>query len=227
MKKNLLIIIGVALSLSILVLSTASAAGLDITGMFKAFDKTIYAGDSYENNITVRKYYNVSIRFRKENSSSYLGFSDNDTMIVLKDSENDEIRSFTEVTKGKIYDKMDNYELGSAFYISCYNLSDYEDVVDYVIEDSDVSFIGSKAYITVTLSEKTYQYSMIAGYVTDGLTGELVSGVSVYAFEDGADVEISEPIEECVTDENGRYTLEFELGSKKTIDVYVEGYDVA
>ena len=63
MNKN--IVAGGALSIVALIATSSLASGVDFTGFFKAFDKTLAAGEQYEKNITVRKYYNVSVRFQK------------------------------------------------------------------------------------------------------------------------------------------------------------------
>jgi hypothetical protein len=219
-------IIAVAILASILVISAASASGVDFTGFFKAFDTTLSPGEHYERNITVRQYYNVTVRFRKENSSSDLGFTSNTTIIVLKDSNGSQVLNITGVEKGKLYVKMDNYELGSVSTISAYNISGYEDVIDQSVDESTLSFIGSRAYITVVVKEPSKEHSTILGYVIDDLTGKMVSEVSIYAFENNADVNTSDYIEKGVSDENGKYLMDFELGENKALDIYVEGYDV-
>lgn len=63
LKKYLLIgLLGITVIL-------LAANSYSITGLFsKAFDKTLYPGEVYEKNITVRNFYNLTVRFQKEKS---------------------------------------------------------------------------------------------------------------------------------------------------------------
>lgn len=221
---NRYLLLGIAIFLAIMILATVSIAlGIDFTGFFKAFDVTLSPGENYERNITVRMFYNVSVRFKKEGSSSYLSFTDNETVIVLKDASDAEILRRVGVVNGKIYEKMTNYELDSVATVSAYNISDYEDIVDQPVNDSTLSTIGTKAYITVTVS---YGSASLSGYVIDDMTGDLLGGVTVAAFEDGANVTTSAPIKQNVSGISGMYFMQFDLSDNKAFDVYVDRYDV-
>jgi len=221
---NKYLIIGLAVGLVALIAFTASIViGVNYTGFFKAFDKTLSPGEYYERNITVRKFYNVSIRFQKENSSSYLGFDGEDSVIVLKDYSGSEIVKVVGVKNGRAYLEMTNYEMASVATISAYNISDYADVINQPVNDSVLSFSGTKAYITVKV---TYAPAVIAGYVIDDLTGEFVSGVTVAAFENDAYPAVISPINQNTSDSNGRYKMIFNLDSSNALDVYIKDYDV-
>lgn len=228
MKKYLAIGIGVFVAVALLTVASLAygVSFTGFTGLFKAFDKTLAPGEQYEYNITIRKYYNVSIRFQKQNinSSSYLGFDDNESVIVLKDSVGAEIARITGVKNGRAYVKLTNYELSSVAKISAYNISDYKDVADQAVNESMLSLSGTNAYITVKVS---YPPASIAGYVVDDLTGEYVKGVAVAAFEDGANTTTTAPLKQATSDSDGRYSLTFDISDSKALDVYVDGYDVA
>jgi len=69
-----------------IVIISLAVSSYSITGLFsKAFDKTLSPGEVYEKNITIRNFYNLTVRFQKENStSSYLTFDSNETVVALK-----------------------------------------------------------------------------------------------------------------------------------------------
>ena len=225
LKKHLLI--GTGVFAAVVLLTAASLAyGISFTGFFKAFDKTLSPGEYYERNITVRKFYNVSVRFQKEGSDIYLGFDDNDSVIVLKDGSGSEILNVVGVQNGRIYAKMTNYELSSVTSVSAYSIKDYEDVVDHPVNDTVLSFIGAKAYITIGVQEKVYETSTVTGYIFDDLTGDALDGITVAAFDNDADPTIATAIQQSASDVGGRYMLTFELDDSKALDVYVDGYDV-
>jgi hypothetical protein len=228
MKKYLAIGVGVFAAVALLTAVASLAYGISFTGftgLFKAFDKTLAPGEQYDYNITVRKFYNVSVRFQKQNinSSSYLGFDDNESVIVLKDSSGVEIAKAVGVKNGRAYVKLTNYELSSVAKISAYNISSYKDVIDQPVNDSVLSLSGTSAYITVKVN---YPPASIAGYVVDDLTGEYVSGVAVEAFEDGANTNSTFPVNQTASDSNGRYAMTFDISDSKALDVYVDGYDM-
>ena len=222
MNRN--VMVGSVLAAAALIATSSFASGFSFTGLFKAFDKTLAPGEQYERNITVRKYYNVSIRFQKENSSSYLSFDDSGSVIVLKDSAGNEVANATGVKNGRAYVKLDNAQIASVARVYAYNISSYADVDGQPVNDTVLSFSGTSAYLTLKVH---YPSASISGYVADDLTGELVAGVTVAAFEDGADVNVTTAIKQDISDTNGRYAMDFDLADSKAMDVYVEGYDVA
>jgi hypothetical protein len=222
MNRN--VMVGSVLAAAALIATSSLASGFSFTGFFKAFDKTLAPGEQYERNITVRKYYNVSIRFQKENSTSYLSFDDSDSVIVLKDAAGITIASVNGTKNGRAYVRMDNAQVASVAKVYAYNISSYADVDGQPVNDTVLSFSGTTAYLTVKVY---YPLASIAGYVTDDLTGEAVNGVAVAAFSDGADVSTAMSIKQSVSDASGKYAMNFDLTDSKALDVYVEGYDVA
>lgn len=216
LKKYILVgILGIAII-------SLAASSYSITGLFsKAFDKTLYPGEVYENNITLRNFYNLTVRFQKENStSSYLTFDSNDTVVVLKDSSGNEIARNTGLVNGKTYFFVSKQVLDSIKSVSASNLGEYLDVVNHPV---NMSFSTTTAYITVKLR---YKPSAITGYVIDELTSQTVEGVVVLAFANSADPVTEEPITQSTSDSSGRYLMNFQLDSSKALDIYVKDFDV-
>ena len=222
LKKHLLI--GTGVFAAVVLLAAASIVyGISFTGFFKAFDVSLSPGEYYERNVTVRKFYNVSVRFQKENSTTSLSFDNNESVVVLKDSSGAEILSVTGVDNGRIYETLTNYELASIATVSAYNIGEYADIVDQPVNDTILSTTGTKAYITVKVH---YSPSVVTGYVFDDLTGVALGGIGIAAFENDADTSVSDAVEQHVSDVDGRYYMSFDLQSTKSLDVYVDGYDV-
>lgn len=220
MKKYIKYVIAVTVVLVSLL--AISSYGIGIAGYFsKAFDKSLSPGELYERNITIRKYYNVTIRFQKHNSTSYLGFTDNESVVVLKDVNGNEVARIDGIRKGRAYLLMDRLQLNSIATASAYNISDYKDVIDQAV---NISYSGAKAYITIKVE---YGPAAIMGYVIDDLTGQVVEGVEVLAFDDGADPVIALAVVQNVSSSDGSYMLSLQLDSRKALDVYVKDYDVA
>ncbi len=208
-------VVAVVFSLAVIV-GVSSAGGVNFTGFFKAFDKTLYPGNNYERNITVREYYNTSVRFVKVNGSSYLTFDDDDCIVVLKDSSGNEIFRFVGIEDGKGYDIVNNSILSKIDKVYVYNMDAYEDVMG---QSPEVTSIGTKTYITVVVEERAKPVKLY-GYVSDELTGELLDGIEVAVFENDADAAVSEAITSYNTS-GGYYEFDFDIGGGTAIDVYV------
>lgn len=216
LKKYLLIgLLGITVIL-------LAASSYSITGLFsKAFDKTLYPGEVYEKNITVRNFYNLTVRFQKENStSSYLTFDSNDTVVVLKDMNGNEVARNTGLMNGKMYFSVSRLVLDSMKSVSAYNLGEYLDAANQPV---NISFSSTTAYITVKVR---YKPSIISGYVIDELTSQAVEGVDVLAFANSANPNTDESIAQNVTDTSGRYLMNFQLSDSKALDIYVKDFDV-
>jgi len=224
---NKYLLIGSGVCVAVVALGAVSAAyGLDFTGMFKAFDVSLSPGEYYERNITVRKFYNMSVRFQKEGSTSYLTFDNNETIVVLKDVDGVEILHAIGVDSGKVYDVLTNYELDSIASVSVQNVGsdgEYEDVVEQLVNDTVLSTVGARAYITVNVHSGA---AVSTGFVFDDLTGETVSDVTIAAYENDADPAVSSAVKQNVTSVDGEYYMSFDLISTQSFDVYVDGYDV-
>jgi hypothetical protein len=218
--KNIVIaaaLISVAVATLVLILPT----GYSVSGFFsKAFDKSLGAGESYERNITVRKYYNVSVRFQKEGSSSYLGFDNNESEIVLMSPNGSVIKTLNGIENGRHYVLMEKLEIASIATASAFDIGNYADVVNQSVS---FSYIGTKAYLTITVG---YGPSSLSGYVIDDLTGNYVDGVHIYAFLDDSDPQTAEAVVQNVSTA-GRYMLALQSNSSIAFDVYAKDYDVA
>lgn len=213
MKKYIAATIFIAVAISLTVSSYS------LTGFFsKTFDKTLSPGEYYERNITIRKYYNLTIRFQKQNSTSYLAFDNNETTVVLKDVDGNEIDKAVGALNGRLYLFTERLELDKIKTVSAYNLGSYEDVEN---QEVNITYSGTKAYLTVKVS---YRSALITGYVVDDLTGQIIEGVKVFAFPDGSDPTLTEPILQNTSTNEGRYLLTFQLNSKKALDIYVKDY---
>jgi len=212
------------LLLGVLVIAIVSlaASSYSLTGLFsKAFDKTLYPGEVYEKNITVRNSYNLTVRFQKENvTSSYLTFDSNDTVVILKDVNGNEVARSTGLVNGKTYFFVSSSVINSIKSVSALNLGEYSDVVD---QPFNISFSSTTAYITVKVR---YKPSAITGYVIDELTGQTIEGVEVLAFANSANPNTDESINQNVTDSSGRYLMNFQLIDSKSLDIYVKDFDV-
>jgi len=222
MNRN--VIVGSVLSVAAIIATSSFVSGTGLTGWFKAFDKTLAAGEQYQHNITVRRFYNVSVRFQKENSTSYLSFDDADSFLSLKDAAGNEVANATGVKNGRAYITMSNVQLASVATVTATGISSYGDVAGQLVNDTVLSFSGTSAYITVKVR---YPAATMSGYVTDDLTGEPVGGVAVAAFEDGADVNVTAALKQTASDAAGRYAMSFDLTDSKALDVYVGGYYAA
>jgi hypothetical protein len=212
------ILIGVT-AIAIISLAISSYS---LTGLFsKAFDKTLSPGETYERNITIRNFYNLTVRFQKENStSSYLTFDSNDTVVALKDVNGNEILRNTGLVNGKSYFFVSKQTLDSIKTVSASNLGEYLDVVDQPI---NMSFSTTTAYVTVKVK---YKPPALSGYIIDELTNQAVEGVEVLAFANSANPVTSEPISQNVSDSKGKYLLNFQLDGSKSLDIYVKDFDV-
>jgi hypothetical protein len=108
--------------------------------------------------------------------------------------------------------------------VSASNLGDYEDVID---QQANKTFIGTTAYITVKVHSKPLQPARIFGIASDELTGTVAEGVTVAAFEDGADPTIASIMNSSITDINGHYSMQFDMNASKSLDVYVKDYEAS
>lgn len=223
MNKKFLISISVAITIASIVFILTNKS-YSITGMFeKVFSTSLSQGEQYERNITIRKYYNTTIRFKKadSNSSSYLSFDSNDTLVILKDTFGNELARTVGLESGKAYVIMDYLDVSAIKRASAYGFNDYEDAVEQAV---NVSYIGTKAYVTIYLTPNA---ARIFGFVTDELTNETVSSIELYAFEDNADPYMAEVVVQNATDATGRYELNFGAGVLGSFDVYIKDYSAS
>jgi len=219
--KKYIIIFSVA---TILVLAASSLA---LTGAFtKVTTKTFQIDDSIEQNITIRKYFNVTIKFRKFNSTSDLTIKNDNTTIILKDADYNEIKMIVGMDGQSIYSFADKLDLNKIKYVSAFNLNNsakiYEDVIN---QEVNISYLGTKATIIVRVNEITEGTATLSGYVNDELTDQFLEGIEILAFTAGDDPNSSSPIVQDTTDTSGKYNLLIPINSsEKTYDIYVKDY---
>ena len=216
MKKYLIIIS------SILVVSILAVTSLSQTGLFsKAFSISLNPGEQAEKNITIRKYYNLTIRLQKENSTSYLSFDSPNSIITLKDSSGNEIASLFGLDNARSYLKLDRQVIDKISTVSATNLGSYKDVVDQQITPT---FSGTTAYVTIKVA---YKGSSLSGYVIDDLTNENIPNISISVFSSGQDPNFSSPVNETKSDSDGRYYFNFSSSQGSSFEVYTKDYETA
>jgi len=220
-KKKILLIVLTAVSLIILM----SAHSISSSGfLYKAFTKTIFPDQTVEQNITVRKFYNMTIRFRTSLNGSDLTFDDIDANITTKDFNGTQIHFLTGINGGKAYILTDKYDIDRMSTISVRGMDRYDDVVDQPVS---FSFIGTKAYLTVLVSKRVGN-GTVEGYVFDELTGQSVGNLGVLVFDSGSDVNTTLPISSTMTSSSGRFQISLQTDADgKTYDVYVRDYQVS
>lgn len=220
-KKKILLICAVVFSLIVLM----SVYSLSYSGFLsKAFTKTIFPGESIEENITVRKFYNMTVRFRTSLNGSDLTFDDADANISTKHVNGSQIHFLTGIISGKVYSLTDKADIDGMSSITVRGLDKYDDVVDQPV---NFSFIGTKAYLTVLVSKKTGN-GTISGFVFDELTGQSIGNLGVFAFDSGSNVNSTEPVSSTLTNSVGRFLMSlYSDADGKSYDVYVSDYPVS
>lgn len=208
------------LIVSVISLSLAYSNG--ITGSFyKAFSKSLIPSEIVEQNITVRKYYNLTIRFRYSTDGSDLSFSDDDGTIVLKNSTH-EIERINGIKNGKVYLMKDKLQIDSIKFVDTSNIEKFESVSN---QEVNITFYGTKAYLTIIVSKKQGT-AIVQGYLIDDLTSQTLNGITVLVFEKNSDPYTVSPVAQAVS-ESGRYSLTLQTDSDgKTYDIYVKDYPV-
>ena len=191
------------------------------TGQFtKVFSKTVVPGQTIESNITVRKFYNLTVRFRYSLNGSDLSFSDSDGTVVLRDMTGNEIAKAVGVVTGKIYTTIDRMNLDMIETVEAKNVGSYEDVTN---QTPTITLSGTKAYLTVIVAKKQGN-ATLEGYVLDDLTNRPVDDVVVLAYDSNADPNTAIAVTQDTSVE-GRYSLGLAADADgKTYDIYVENY---
>jgi hypothetical protein len=221
MKMKTKIILISFLIISALSISLAYSTG--ITGnLYKAFSKTVYPNDNINQNITVRKYFNMTVRFRYSIDGSDLSFDDPDGTVILKDS-NGEIDRVTGIKSGKIYAARDKMQIDSIKYVELLNVDKYDTVNS---SEVSITYYATKAYLTIIVVKKQGSASL-QGYIIDELTNQSLDGITVLAYDKGSDINTTDPLGQSVS-ENGKYSLNFQTDADgKELDIYVKDYLVS
>jgi len=214
-------VLSVIVAASVITLGIFSYAS---TGQFtKVFSKTVSPGQTVESNITVRKYYNLTVRFRYSLNGSDLSFSDSDAAVTLKDVSGSEVAKLTGITNGKIYATVDRLSLDMVETADATSVSSYEDIANQTVS---ITLSGTKAYLTVVVAKKQGN-ATLAGYVIDDLTERAVDGINILAYESNADPNAASAAAQD-TSVDGRYSLELVADADgKTYDIYIRDYYTA
>lgn len=204
--------------------SVIAGISLSQTGFFsKAFSKTVQPNQIYEQNVSIRKYYNLTIRFRTSPSGSDLSFSDLDAAIVLRDANGNAIFNATGISNGKIYSIQDNLLLESISAADSANIDSYADNSNQSVS---LSYSGTKAYLTIILS-KASGNATVVGYVYDELTNQNLAGITISAMNSTLDPNLFPSAAANQTDSTGSYTLVVPAGSGgQAYDFYISDYSV-
>lgn len=218
MNKKILISIFISLALTI----TLAVYSFGSTGLFfKAFAETVYPNRIIEKNITIRKFYNLTIRFRTSPDGSDLSFNDESTLIILKDSNKNEINRSVGVINGKAYLLMDKLRIDSIKFVDAFNVGKYANITD---QEVNITFYGTKAYLTIIVT-KLEGNATLTGYVFDSLTSQALANITILAFDKNSNPNETQPIAQNFSDSDGKYVLILPANSDgKSYDIYVQDY---
>ena len=207
--------------LIIFAISISFAYSTGITGNFyKAFSKTLSPNENIEQNITVRKFYNMTIRFRYSLDGSDLSFDDSDGKVILKDS-NHEIDRATGIKSGKIYTTKDRLQIDSIKSVELLNIDKY----DLNSSEVSITYYGTKAYLTILVAKKQGN-ATLQGYIIDDLTNQSLNGITILAYNKNADINSTSSVDQSIS-ENGKYFLSLQADADgREYDVYVKDYTV-
>lgn len=215
----------IASVIGVVLFSVIAGITLSQTGAFsKAFSKTVQPNQMYEQNVSIRKFYNVTIRFRTSPSGSDLSFSDADAKIVLKDSGGNEIFRAIGVSSGKNYSVQDKLDLDSIASADSSNIDSYADNSNQQV---NVSYIGTKAYVTIILA-KAGGNATVTGFIFDELTSQNLPEIIISAFNSTLDPQTSSSAAANQTNSAGNYFLILPTDSDGTsYDFYISDYSVS
>ena len=216
--------IAIVVSVFLVLVSLTAIYSKGMTGYFsKAFSKTVYPNQVIEQNITVKKYFNLTVRFRTTPSGSDLSFDDLDGTVVLKDVNGNELYKKTGIVSGKAYILADKLAVDSIATISSSKLDSYEDVANQTL---NITFYGTKAYATILVAKRQGN-ATLTGYVFDDLTQNTLQGINVVALNGGSDPAVDNPYLETITSTEGKYSMNLSATADgSSYDVYVKDYTV-
>jgi len=214
----------IASVIGVILFSVAAGITFSQTGFFsKAFSKTVQPNHVYEQNVSIRKYYNLTVRFRTSPSGSDLSFNDLDATVVAKDSSQNELFRISGINNGKNYSIEDKLILDSIAAIDSFNVDGY---ADNSFQPVNISFSGTKAYLTVIVA-KASGNATVVGLIYDELTKQNLPGITISAFNDNADPSSSIATVSNETDVFGKYTVAVPASSDgMTYDFYISDYPV-
>lgn len=215
----------IASIIGVVLFSVAAGITFSQTGLFsKAFSKTVQPNQVYEQNVSIRKFFNLTVRFRTSPSGSDLTFSDLDAAIVLKDFSGNEIFRIAGISSGKIYAVNDKLLLDSVASADSMKIDGYADNFNQAV---NVSYIGTKAYVTIILS-KAGGNATVVGFIYDELTSQNLQGITISAFNSSLDPTALLAQAANQTDADGNYLLILPTDSNgQSYDFYISDYPVS
>jgi hypothetical protein len=208
----------------IVIMSISFAYSSGITGNFyKAFSKTLSPNEKIEQNITVKKYYNLTVRFRYSLDGSDLSFDDPDGTIIIKDSSSNQIEKITGIKGGKVYLTTDKLQIDSIKFVDISNIEKFQNINN---QEMSITFYGTKTYLTILVT-KMQGNATLQGYVIDELTSQILDDITVSAFEKNFDPNVTFPVAQSTT-EDGKYSLSLQADADgASYDVYVKDYQIS
>ncbi len=224
MKKTL---IGLT-CIAILLVLAVHVSG--IAGQFsKAFTKTVYPNDAIQQNVTIRKFYNVTVKFQKLNSTSDITIRNSNTTIILEDVNGLELYRSAGMDGTYVSAVLEKLQLDKVKFLSAYNLNNslniYEDIVHQSV---NITYSGTKATIVGKTNQISSGSASVTGYILDELTSQQLDGIDIFVFNLNSNPVNSNPIAQNTTDIDGRYFLSLTTNSLgKSFDFYVKDYNVS
>ncbi len=218
MKK---ILVAIIFSVSLLTLVTVASG---VTGFFsKVSTKTLQVGDVVEQNFTIKKFYNLTVKFQKYNSTSDLTIRNSNTTIILKDENLTEVYRIVGMNGNSVASAVDKLQLDKVRYVSAYNLNNsantYEDAENQAV---NVSYVGLKTTIVIKTNQVATGDAIVFGFVFDELTNQAVNDVTIFANYVNANATAAQ---NSTTD--GKYTLVLQTNSLgKSFDLFVRDYEI-
>jgi hypothetical protein len=153
-----------------------------------------------------------------------LSFSDSDAVIVLKDFSGKEVFRAAGIISGKNYSVQDKLDLDSIATADSSNIDGYANNLNQAV---NVSYTGTKAYITIILSKASGNATMM-GFIYDELTNQNLPEITISAFNSSIDPLTSQYAATNQTDVTGNYLLILPANSDgQSYDFYISDYSVS
>lgn len=215
----------IASIVGIVLFSIVAGISLSQTGYFsKAFSKTIQPNQMYQQNVSIRKYYNLTVRFRTSSTGSDLTFSDPDATVIIRDANGNELFRVTGVSSGKNYSTQDKLLLDAIAFADSSSVDAYADNFNQSVV---LTYSGTKAYLTIIVA-KASGIASVQGLIYDELTAQNLQGITVSAYNSSLDPTASAFAATNQTDAAGNYILVLPADSGgSSYDFYISDYSVS
>jgi hypothetical protein len=125
------------------------------------------------------------------------------------------------IISGKNYSLQDKLDLDSIATADSSKIDGYANNLNQAV---NVSYIGTKAYITIILS-KAGGNATVVGYIYDELTSQNLPGITISAYNSSIDPTMSASAATNQTDSTGNYLLIMPTDSDgQSYDFYISDY---